>query len=150
MTTTLNTIKTAVEKLIVGLTPTGLAMSQRKFVRASAYEDWRGRPLSDIDRRFTVELTADGGWLSYGTLTEHTATTRLSVVIGHIKGQELKDTIERRDTDLRKIALKLQDPDNRPTGVWRIAMEPPVSIVDLDQWWETTLRFKLTFSEANP
>ena len=150
MTTTLNTIKGAVETLIVGLTPTGLAKSQRKFVRASAYTDWRGRPLSDIDRRFTVQLAPDGRWKSFGVMTEHEATARMTVTIGHIKGQEIEDEQERRDTDLRKIVLELQDPANRPTGVWRIALEPPVSTVDLDKWWESTLKFLVTFAEANP
>jgi hypothetical protein len=150
LTTTLNTVKDAIEKLIAGLTPTGLPLSQRKFVRASAYTDWRGRPLSDIDRRFTVQMSPDGGWKSFGTLTEHEATSRMTVTIGHVKGQEIEDTQDRRDTDLRKIALELQDPANRPTGVWRIASEPPVTTVDLDKWWESTLKFSVTFAEANP
>lgn len=150
MTTTITAIKEAAEKLIAGLSPTGRALSQRRFVRASGYSDWRGRPLSDIDRRFTVEVSPDGGWNSYGTLTEHEATARLTVTIGHVKGQELEDTQDRRDTDLRLICIELQDPDNRPSGVWRIASEPPVATTDLDKWWESTLRFNVTFAEANP
>jgi hypothetical protein len=150
MTTTLNSVKSAIEKLVAGLTPTGSALSQRKYLRASDYQDWRDRPLADVDRRYTIEMSPDGGWKSYGTLTEHEATSRLTVIIGHIKGQKAQDTQERRDTDLRQIALELQDPANRPTGVWRIASVPPVSVVDIGQWWESTLKFDVTFAEANP
>lgn len=150
MTTTLTTIKNNIEYGIAGLTPAGLALSQRKYVRASDYADWRDRPLSDIDRRFTVRLEADGGWKSFGTSTEHEATARMTIIIGHIKGQRIEDTMERRDTDLRQIVLEAQDPNNRPSSVWRIAFVPPIVTVDMDKWWESTIRFMVTFSEANP
>jgi hypothetical protein len=150
-TTTLNTIKEAIEKKIAGLTTTGIALNARKFVRASDYNDWRERPLSDVDRRFTVQMDPGGGWTSFGTLTEHTASSRMVVVIGHIIGQQMEETQKRRDTDARKIVLEMMDPANRPTSVWRIALEPPISSVAVDgKWWETTMRFQVTFSEANP
>jgi len=150
MTTTIKAVKDALEALVVGLTPTGLALSQRRYIRASTHEDWSDRAASDVDRRFSVEVTADGGWRSFGTLTEHEATTMATIRIGHIKGQQVQSTIDRRDTDLRQLALEAQDPSNRPTGVWRIAIEPPVSITDSGQWWESELRFRVTFAEANP
>lgn len=151
MTTALNTIKEAVEKTIAGLTLTGRPLSQRKLTRASEHVNWRDRPLSDVDRRFTVQMDPGGGWTSFGTLTEHTATTRMTVVVGHIIEQNEEDALKRRDTDARKVVLELMDPANRPTGVWRIALEPPISSVAVDEkWWETTLRFQVTFSEANP
>lgn len=150
MTTTLNAIKSAIETTIVGLTPAGAAWTQRKYMRAADTVAWEDRALSDVDRRFSVRVSPDGGITSFGVLTEHSANATLIVTIGHQKGQQLQDGEERKDTDCRQIVLELTDPANRPTGVWRIALLPPVSTIDREQWWQTEIKYLLIFAEANP
>jgi hypothetical protein len=150
MTTTLTTVKGALETVLVGLTPTGKALTQRKYVRASDSSTWGTRGLADIDRRFTVYMDPAGGWNSFGTLTEHESKVRMTVTIGHVLGQNVQDAQERQSTDCRQIILELTDPANRPSGVWRIALVPPVSVTERDQWIETEMKFDVTFAEANP
>lgn len=150
MTTTLNTIKTAIEKTIIGLNPAGVALTQRKYMRASDSVDWGERALADVDRRFSIEMDAAGGWNSFGTLTEHESTIRMTVMIGHVVGQKVQDAQERQSTDSRQIILELTDPANRPSGVWRIALVPPVSVTVREQWLETQMKFDVVFAEANP
>jgi uncharacterized protein YcbX len=150
MTTSLNSIKSGVETVLVGLNPAGTHLTQRKYIKASDSVAWGSRGLADIDRRFTVAVDPAGGWNSFGTLTEHESKVRMTVTIGHVLGQKVQDAQERQSTDCRQIILELTDPDNRPSGVWKIALVPPVSVTEQDQWIETRMNFDVTFAEANP
>jgi len=149
--TTLEAIRTALEKEIQKLTPPVVAkpLGVRNFRQRAENSPWEKARATDIDRRFTLSLLPAGRVQSFGGLSEHEAHADMLVRIGHVKGDNLPDAQGRAAQDCAYLRIKLEDPTIYPTSVWNVEFQTLSVWRETDEAWISDLRFRVVYSEAN-
>lgn len=148
--TTTNAIRSALISTIKNLTPTGKAFGRGKYQDTEA--DWENKPASDIDREFYLSFIERGEPLFFGGITEIDYTGTFEIQIGHAQTQQMKDGLDRMNTDLIQISKALEKSSNFPTGVALIRYTGTTTDEQDtgELFWISTLSFRCIFSLAAP
>lgn len=152
-TTNPQSIRSALEATLAGLTPPGsVDFGRASYSKASGSWEWEERPAEDRDREFTVEDIPPGRCMWIGSYAEAPHETTFTVAVGHRVGADFAVGRGRRDRDLQQIASRLSWPANYPTSVLSIQFVGLESseffAADegaLDGSWISVLRFRLVY-----
>lgn len=147
-TTTLTAIRKAIEKTIINIAPPASVekLAAPRFELRSDSFSWDTAAASDIDRRFDLEISEVAHPKSFGVIAEREHHARLTMVIGHIIGRNLRDARDRIDEDRRVLIRELVDRKNYPDAVWRIAFETGSVRLAKEDRVVTELSFAVTYS----
>jgi len=147
-TTTVTAIRAALETTIAGFTPPGAAMGVAAYKVASGYEGWEDRMGGDVDRQFSIGDISPSEILEFGVTAENLMSNTMSITIGHIMSGDVDSGRDRRDDDKAQLMAELVSKANYPAGVYLIEM---ISVDDEDykqEYWITTLNFRLLYARA--
>lgn len=150
-TTTITAIRTALEAVIVALTPVGEEYGRANYERASEYDRDEGRAASDVDREFSFSEFPPGTFEEIGGSAEVRLNTLFSVTVGHAETADIEDGESRRDDDIAQIALALTSKANFPSGVQLIRFEDyTVSeyAATGERFWQTEMTFTMKYARA--
>ena len=144
MATTITDIRSALESVVTGLSPTGTAWGRDAYTIASNFRIGDDRPRVDMDREVIIGAIQPGSANTVGSTSDVLLTTMLDVEVWHMMGGDVTVGEGRRDQDLEQLVREFEDPANLPSDVCAITYSD-TDVLELDKHWHSTISFDMTY-----
>jgi len=146
--TTTTAIREALETLIKGTDPGGLAMGQGKYRQVPSKIPWEDVQDTHRDRGFMVGAIQEDLATMFGSVSEYDYEGAVEIKIRHQRGKG-QNCLDRMNTDLVQLREVLEKKTNFPSAVYLLRLGGWETIEE-EKFWDTTMNFRAVYSRAAP